>query len=123
MARYADCSNFGGKPDEWARKREILKGHCAAVGRDEATIRKTWSPEVFIRETEQEVLDAGSRSFWGEPAESWREGNLVGTPEQICEKLERYREMGLGGVVPWIADLPTTETLELFAAKVMPEFR
>src|SRR5580765_1149814 len=52
VARHADCSNFGGRPEEWARKREILKGHCTAVGRDEATIRKTWSPEVFIRETE-----------------------------------------------------------------------
>ena len=40
----------------------------------------TWSPEVFIRETEQEIIDAGTRSFWGEPAESWRAGNLVGTP-------------------------------------------
>jgi len=49
VAEHADCSNFGGKLDEWARKREILKGHCAAVGRDESEIRKTWSPEVFIR--------------------------------------------------------------------------
>ena len=44
VARHADYSNFGGRPDEWARKREILKGHCAAVGRDEETIGKTWSP-------------------------------------------------------------------------------
>ena len=26
VARLADCSNFGGMPEEWARKREILKG-------------------------------------------------------------------------------------------------
>jgi F420-dependent oxidoreductase-like protein len=85
VARYADYSNFGGRPDEWARKREILKGHCAAVGRDEETIGKTWSPEVFIRSTEAEVVAAGSRNLWGEPFESWREANLVGTPEQIVD--------------------------------------
>ncbi len=72
VARYADCSNFGGKPEEWARKCEILKGHCAAVGRDYDEIRRTWAPEVFVRETEAEVEAAGSRSLWGEPVESWR---------------------------------------------------
>ena len=60
VARYADCSNFGGKPDEFARKREILKGHCASVGRDFDEIRTTWSPEVFVRETEAEVVAAGT---------------------------------------------------------------
>ena len=71
---YADCSNFGGKPEEWARKCEVLKAHCAAVGRDYDEIRKTWSPEVFVRETEAEVEAAGSaacgasRSSAGGPA-------------------------------------------------------
>src|SRR6516162_5328271 len=51
VARHADLSNFGGKPDEWAHKCEVLKGHCASVGRDYDEITKTWSPEVFIRET------------------------------------------------------------------------
>jgi F420-dependent oxidoreductase-like protein len=123
VARYADCSNFGGKPHEWAAKREILKGHCAAVGRDEETIRKTWAPEVFIRETQAELDAAGSRSFWGEPLESWREGNLVGTPEQVAEKVREYIALGCTGFIPWCSDYPDTETLELFATKVIPEFR
>jgi F420-dependent oxidoreductase-like protein len=122
VAQHATHSNFGGKPHEWAHKAEVLKGHCQAVGRDYDTITKTWSPELFVRETEAEI-GTESRSFWGEPFDSWREGNLVGTPDQICTKLEQYRAMGLGGVVPWIADFPTTETLELFATKVIPEFR
>jgi len=123
VARYADCSNFGGKPDEWARKREILKSHCAAVGRDEDTIRKTWSPEVFIRATEAEVQAAGSRSLWGEGVESWRSGNLVGTPEQVCEKIQTYVDLGCRGFVPWCADYPDTETLTRFAKDVMPNFK
>ena len=123
VARYADCSNFGGKPDEWAHKREILKGHCAAVGRDESTIRKTWSPEVFVRSTEAELKKDGTRSFWGEPMESWKAGNLVGTPEQVCEKIQTYIDLGCTGFTPWCSDYPSTETLELFAAEVMPNFR
>ena len=123
VARYADCSNFGGKPHEWARKREILQQHCREVGRDEETIRKTWAPEVFIRETQAELDAAGSRSFWGEPLESWREGNLVGTPEQVAEKVRQYMALGCTGFIPWCSDYPDTETLELFATKVIPEFR
>jgi alkanesulfonate monooxygenase SsuD/methylene tetrahydromethanopterin reductase-like flavin-dependent oxidoreductase (luciferase family) len=123
VARQADRSNFGGKPHEFAHKCEVLKGHCAAVGRDYDEIIKTWSPEIFIREDEQEIIDGGTRSFWGEPYESWRDGNLVGTPEQIAEKLGIYADLGCGGVVPWMADFPGTETLRLFAEQVMPEFR
>jgi F420-dependent oxidoreductase-like protein len=123
VARFADRSNFGGKPHEWAHKREVLKGHCAAVGRDEDEIEKTWSPEVFIREDEREIVDGGSRSFWGEPFDSWRDGNLVGTPEQVCEKIRTYVDLGCTGFLPWCSDYPDTTTLRLLAERVMPEFR
>ncbi len=123
VAKYADYSNFGGKPEEWARKREILKGHCKAVGRDEETIGKTWSPEVFIRSTEAEVAAAGTKSLWGEPFEAWRDANLVGTPEQVSEKIQTYVDLGCTGFIPWCPDYPSTETMELFAQHVMPNFR
>ena len=123
VAEHADVSNFGSSVEEFVRKREILKGHCAAIGRDEETIRKTVSSEIFIRETEKEILEAGSRSLWGEPAESCRSKALVGTPEQVSEKIQRYLDAGCTGFVPWCPDYPSTETLELFARHVMPNFR
>jgi F420-dependent oxidoreductase-like protein len=122
VAEHADCSNFGGKPDEWARKREILKGHCAAVGRDEAEIRKTWSPEVFIRSTESELATRTKGGLWGDSHENWRDNNLVGTPEQVADKIATYVKLGCTGFIPWCADYPDTETMELLATKVMPEF-
>jgi F420-dependent oxidoreductase-like protein len=123
VARHADCSNFGGNPEQWAHKRDVLRDHCAAVGRDPDEIRMTWSPEVFVRSTEAEIEAAGTRSLWGEEASSWRAGNLVGTPEQVAEKVRTYLDLGCGGFVPWCADYPDTETLELFATEVVPEFR
>jgi F420-dependent oxidoreductase-like protein len=123
VARHADCSNFGGNPEQWAHKREVLQRHCKDVGRDEESIRKTWSPEVFVRSTEAEVTAAGTRSLWGEPVESWRAGNLVGTPEQVCEKIQTYVDLGCRGFIPWCADYPDTESLELFAREVIPNFR
>ncbi|MBA3743092.1 TIGR03560 family F420-dependent LLM class oxidoreductase [Sporichthya sp.] len=123
VARLADASNFGGKPNEWAAKAEILAGHCRDVGRDYDEIQKTWSPEIHIRETEKELVDGGSRSTWGEEFESWRAGNLVGTPEQVAEKIAAYQALGCTGFYPWCSDYPSTETMRLFAEKVIPQFR
>jgi len=123
VAKHANCSNFGGNPDQFAHKVEVLKSHCASVGRDFDEIQLTWSPEVFIRPTEDDVSSSGSRSQWGEPAESWRAGNLVGTPEQVSEKLQAYVDLGLAGVMPWCSDYPDTTTMELLARDVMPNFR
>jgi F420-dependent oxidoreductase-like protein len=122
VARYADCSNFGGSPEEFARKREILKGHCVAVGRDESEIRKTWSPDVFIRRTEKEIKAAGSLSLRADPFDDWQKNNLVGTVEQVSEKVQKYIDLGCSGFIPWCADYPSTETVELFA-EVMKNFR
>lgn len=123
VAQHADVSNFGSSLEEFISKREILKGHCAAIGRDEDTIRKTISSEVFIRETEKEVIEAGCLSAWGGDPEQWRQKALVGTPEQVSEKIQKYLDAGCTGFVPWCPDYPSTETMELFATKVIPNFR
>jgi F420-dependent oxidoreductase-like protein len=123
VARHADVANFGGKPHEWAHKAEVLKGHCKDVGRDYDEIRKTISGEMMVRETEAEIDAMGTRSMWGEPLDSWKAGNLVGTPEQVAEKLQAYVDLGCTGFIPWCADYPDTESLRLFAEKVIPSFR
>ena len=123
VAEHADVSNFGSSLEEFTKKRAILQDHCRIIGRDEDSIRKTISSEVFIRETEKEVIEAGSKNLWGEPAESWRAKALVGTPEQVSEKIQKYLDAGCTGFIPWCADYPSTETLELFATKVIPNFR
>ncbi len=123
VAQHADVSNFGSSLEEFVKKRGILQEHCKVVGRDEATIRKTISGEVFIRETEKEILEAGSLNLYGESAESWRAKALVGTPEQVSEKIQRYLDAGCSGFIPWCPDYPSTQTLELFAKKVIPNFR
>ena len=115
VARLADRSNFGGKPEQWAHKASVLQQHCRDVGRDYDEIEKTWSPEVFIRETEAELVEGGTRSLWGEPFESWREGNLVGTPEQVAEKIQEYAALGCTSFMPWCSDYPSDETMRLFA--------
>jgi F420-dependent oxidoreductase-like protein len=115
VARLADRSNFGGNPEQFAHKCEVLKQHCKDVGRDYDEIEKTISAEVFIRETEEEVRAAGSKSLWGEGFDSWQAGNFVGTPEQVAEKIQQYAAMGCTSFMPWCSDYPSDQTLRLFA--------
>ena len=127
VARLADRANFGGNPDEWAHKRDVLHQHCTDVGRDPDEIELTWSPEVVVRDTEAEIralADAGRiGSAWREPFESWAAGNLIGTPEQVAEKIRAYVDLGCRGFVPWCSDYPDHTSLRLFAESVIPEFR
>jgi F420-dependent oxidoreductase-like protein len=121
VAEHADYSNFGGDPATFTHKRDVLRSHCAAIGRDPAEIRMTWSPEILLRESEVEVA-ALSRARSGGDTEQWRAGNLIGTADQVCERLAAYVELGVAGVVAWCADYPDTETLQRFARDVVPNF-
>jgi alkanesulfonate monooxygenase SsuD/methylene tetrahydromethanopterin reductase-like flavin-dependent oxidoreductase (luciferase family) len=123
VARLADRANFNGNPEEWAHKAEVLKGHCKDVGRDYDEIEKTISGEIMIRETEAELDATGSKSLWGQPMDQWRANSLVGTPEQVAEKIQAYVDLGCTSFMPWNADFPDDTTMRLMAERVIPNFR
>lgn len=77
----------------------------------------------MIRETESEIeelLDAVPR-FRPEDLDD-DEFHLVGTPEQVAEDLERYREARFEEVVREFVDFPDTTGPELFVEEVAPQF-
>ena len=100
-------------------------GRIAALGLAQAGAKVviTASNKAGLEKVAAEVKAAGSRSFWGEPVESWTAGNLVGTPEQVCERVRAYIDLGCSGFIPWCSDYPDTESMELFATQVVPNFR
>jgi alkanesulfonate monooxygenase SsuD/methylene tetrahydromethanopterin reductase-like flavin-dependent oxidoreductase (luciferase family) len=122
VARLADRSNFGGTPEQFAAKCEILKQHCKDVGRDYDEIEKTISGEMMIRGTDAELKAMGTRSLWGTPFDDWRASSLVGTPDEVAEKVQQYVDLGCTGFFPWTSDYPSTESIELFA-QVAKQFR
>jgi F420-dependent oxidoreductase-like protein len=122
VARFADYSNFGGTPEEFARKSEILREHCEKVGRDFSTIRRTWSPEILIRSSEADLRAAQQLSIRRESYETWKASNLVGSQQEVADKIGRYRDLGCSGFIPWCVDYPSHDTLEHFAG-LMSQFR
>ena len=132
-ARYAQYTNFDSEPDAFARKSEILAQHCAEVGTDFDAITRSASFNVIIGETEREVADkvawlrahyqplVPAKALEAELAEFESEG-MIGTPEQITERLARTRDLGLGYAICYFADAAyDRSSIDLFTEKVIPE--
>ena len=65
------------------------------------------------------ILQGKKRSLF----DQWQATALVGTPEQVSEKVQTYVDLGCSGFIPWCSDYPDTESMDLFASEVMPNFR
>ena len=104
-------------------KLDVLRDHCETYDTDFDAIEKSWFARCVIRETEAEVeelLDAVPRFRPTNLDDD--EFHLVGTPEQVAEDLDRYREAGFEEVVLEFVDFPDTTGPELFTEEVAPQF-
>ena len=133
-AEHAAYTNFAGAPEEFARKSEILRGHCDAIGRPFDEITRSANYNVVIGATEAEVDD---RIAWveehlsatvpakaAEIAEDFRHGPLVGTPEQIVEKLRELEKLGMTYAITYFAEAAYDRSgIELFESEVVPALR
>lgn len=125
-AQYADATNWQvGLPD-FVRKSQVLREHCDRVGRDFDSIVRTHGPDCRIFDTETELaawLDSpGGGSLWGgTPSDEYVRENLVGTAEQVAEKVQGFVDAGCREFVLWFRDAPSSESLERFMTDVVPK--
>ncbi|ROR67035.1 LLM class F420-dependent oxidoreductase [Agrococcus jenensis] len=128
-AKWADATNFGGSPEQFARKRDVLLGHLDKEGRDPAEVRLTSNLNIVVRETEAEarrvVDEVNARADSAMPAEhagtgfSTR-GAVVGTPQQVVDHVGALREAGLGTLIAYMPEVAFEQDgIELFERDVM----
>ena len=124
VAKYADMWNAMGPVDVMRHKIEVLREHCAAVGRDASEIEFTLGIKARIRDTEEEAIRVwkaamehnrtplsdleGDSTFW------------TGTPEMLAEWLVPYVELGFRTVISEQPAPYDTETLERLIGEVRP---
>ncbi len=132
-AKYAQYTNFDATPEAFAHKSAILAQHCKEVGTDFDAITRSSNFNVIIGETERDVADklAWVRSHF-EPhlsgseleqtVQRYASSPLVGTPEQIVERLRHSRTLGLTYAITYFLDAAYDRGgIELFAKRVVPE--
>lgn len=130
-AQYASYTNFDGTPDVFDRKSQILADHCRDVGTDFDAITRSANYNVVIAPTESEVQDKIDRireqyrPFLSDEAldgavESFASGPLVGTPEQIVERLRSAEGQGMTYAIIYFVEAAHDRSgLELFTDQVI----
>ena len=131
-AQYASYTNFDGTPEGFRHKSEILARHCKDVGTDFDAIVRSANFNVIIGETDKDVADKLDwvRAHYEPliPADKVERnlamlasGPLVGTPEQITERLTEVGRMGMQYAIAYFADAAYDRgSVDLFASKVIP---
>jgi alkanesulfonate monooxygenase SsuD/methylene tetrahydromethanopterin reductase-like flavin-dependent oxidoreductase (luciferase family) len=133
-AKYASYTNFDATPETFTHKSSVLEQHCRDVGRDFSEITRSANFNVVIGATEHDVKDklAWVRSHY-EPRVSadeverqvtqFSEGPLVGTPEQICERLRDLEKLGMTYAITYFVDAAyDRSSIDMFEKEVAPEF-
>ncbi|MCP4195559.1 MAG: LLM class flavin-dependent oxidoreductase [Proteobacteria bacterium] len=119
VAEHADWWNLVGVSSEvYAHKIDVLERYCIAVGRDPATVRKTWLGVVSIAPTRVQAEEQMS----GHPI--WPgDVPLVGTPEEIADQLQQYVDLGVNLFQLSFVDEPELDGIALFINEVLPRWR
>jgi alkanesulfonate monooxygenase SsuD/methylene tetrahydromethanopterin reductase-like flavin-dependent oxidoreductase (luciferase family) len=121
VARYADMCNVGGGFDNVRHKDEVLRAHCAEVGRDEAEIERTVGMGVCVmRDTEAEAQRVSEALFEANGgARAWPNQN-IGTPEQVAERMRPYLGIGFRHFICGFPGPHDAESIERMATEVRP---
>ncbi len=99
VARYGDACNVFGGPETIHHKFEVLRAHCADIGRDPEEIERTTLVTVKVSKD-----GSGGTS----------------TPSQIVDRLGELSDAGAQHVIMAVRDVWDPERLELIGGDVIP---
>lgn len=119
-ARFADEFNLP-FVDEAATTAQfdVVREACRAIGRDPESL--TYSNALVLCCGESDAEIARRAAVIGRDVDELRANGLAGTPDELVEKIGRYRELGTQRIYLQTLDLADHDHLELVAAKVMPQ--
>jgi probable F420-dependent oxidoreductase len=136
-ARYADGWNtvWRWTPEAYAPLAAGAREACERAGRDPAGFRLSLGLFTVVGETEVDLVERYERIgrvlppgvTEAAPLEALRVDGLVGTPDDVLERLSRFAEVGVSELVicpapVWFA-LPDPSILDLLAERVLPAAR
>lgn len=94
---------------------------CEAVGRDPATVRRTWSGGCVCAPTASQVADlAAVRARRGAEYAHQVGEDFVGTPAQVIEQMRPFVELGVDYFMLDCGGFPRLTTVEMLIREVLP---
>jgi F420-dependent oxidoreductase-like protein len=95
VARRADAWNTSGTVEEVRATLDILEEHCADVGRAIATIEKTVSFPIVLRDDPSAAADAYRAMLEHNGVDEMGSTSvLLGSPDEVADRIRPYAEMG-----------------------------
>jgi alkanesulfonate monooxygenase SsuD/methylene tetrahydromethanopterin reductase-like flavin-dependent oxidoreductase (luciferase family) len=126
-AREADIwNNLAGQQANLPHKIDVLKQHCADVGRDFGEIRVGQQCLVTLAPDEATagpMTETAKKIFGGHMGDPTGPLALTGTPERVVEQIEKHLDLGCTMFMIEFFGRDTREPARLFAEKVMPHFK
>jgi alkanesulfonate monooxygenase SsuD/methylene tetrahydromethanopterin reductase-like flavin-dependent oxidoreductase (luciferase family) len=101
----------------------VLRGHCDDLGRDYEEITRSTSINVHLLEEGEDPEESTALARGDKSYEEFAKEFMVGTPEEIVERLRPRAEAGVNYFIvymPRVAYEPAM--VERFASEVIPEF-
>lgn len=118
-AKYADWWNASSSGlGRYRRMSAELERACAEVGRDPASIRRTWGGGIAIAGTQRQAEALAGVRFNAQ-AEN-RDFGFVGTPAQVVEQMRPFIDLGVETFMLGCEGFPSLEPLELLVNEVEP---
>jgi F420-dependent oxidoreductase-like protein len=111
-ARYADAWNTAGTVDEVRERVDILRGHCADVGRGFGEIELTVSFPIVIRDTASDAEAAYAANLAANGADTLNVPTLLGSPELVADGLAPFAEMGFTTTIARLPGPYDDETID-----------
>jgi len=135
-AQHAKYTNFNGGAEEFARKSELLRGHCERHGTEFDAITRSSNFNTIIGTTDAEVKDriaavearlvphlGASRAaeVVAQYSDPKAPQAVAGTPEHVVEVLHERRDLGLGYSIHYFPESAYDRSgVELFEREVIP---
>jgi len=118
-ATYADWWNVSSTGIEGYRQlAEACERACAEVGRDPATLRRTWCGGCVCAPTQAEVKAIAGERYMGTSA--FDDFDFVGTPQQVIAQMRPFIDVGVDYFILDCGGFPKLTTLDLLINEVLP---
>lgn len=112
VAQYADMCNVFGSVEEVAHRFDVLRQHCADVGRPYDAVTRTINYWALVAREEQRA----------DKQERYPHAWAIDTPQQTIDTLKRYEEAGVQYAIVKLLDAADLDGVRLLAEEVLPAF-